>query len=184
MPNTDMPWQTESDFCFYNADHQAWLCDRGSLTAALRQHHGTIAVEVVQQGQSQPRDWEAQALTLTEKQPCWLRQVHLSHQTHKLIAARTVIPYFDSDNPWYALSTLGNQPLGERLFSIPELQRTAFEFTYIQDTQTRARYPARRCLFYHHQHALLLSEAFLFLALSPADYESFMEKLSKHMPNL
>jgi chorismate--pyruvate lyase len=147
MLNLQQPWQTADQFRFVNANQQAWLCQQGSLTAALRQQHSAIKVEIVQQGLSEPRDWEAHALALSQPQPCWLRQVYLQNPSQNLIAARTVVANFEPTNPWYPLHSLGNQPLGERLFSLPNLTRSAFAFSYMHSPHHTQLYPARYCFF-------------------------------------
>lgn len=163
MPNTDALWFTPTHFDFATAHQQAWLCDRGSLTEKLRQRFQQIEVNIDQQGMATPLPWETQALNITPNQTTWVRAVHLTDAHQPLIYARSIIPDFQPHNPWFALQNLGTQPLGERLFSLPELTRSAFEFSYLTLADSPTPYPARRCIFYHQTYPLLLTEVFLFL---------------------
>ncbi|MGE4501757.1 MAG: chorismate lyase [Thiomicrospira sp.] len=183
MLKLQQPWQTADQFRFANADQQAWLTQRGSLTAALRQQLGTIEVEVVHQGHNRAYAWEAHALQCEPLIQPWIRQVYLHNPTQPLIAARTVITDFDQNNPWFILNSLGNQPLGERLFALPNLTRSEFRYSYMHtSSRNDPLYPARYCVFYLNNIPLLLTEAFLFLDISLAEYEIFKENSLPLLP--
>ncbi len=177
MLKLQQPWQTADQFHFANVDQQAWLTQRGSLTAALRQQLGTIEVEVVHQGHNRAYAWEAHALQCEPLIQPWIRQVYLHNATQPLISARTVIADFNQNNPWFMLNSLGNQPLGERLFALPNLARSEFHYSYMHPpTHNATLYPARYCVFNHNKYKLLLTEVFLFLGITLAEYEMFKEK--------
>jgi chorismate--pyruvate lyase len=142
-----------------HTNHQAWLLDKGSLTKKLRQHCPLIRVEVIHEGFGPLFFDEAQALNLPAHHQAWIRQVKLICQDQPLIYARSVIPNFSIQNPWWRLKKLGQQPLGEVLFSQPHLARTEFEFCRANWLTPKTL--ARRCVFSQHQAPLLLTEVFL-----------------------
>lgn len=146
-----------------------WLLDKASLTEKLRQTFGELEVEVLAEGLAIPMTSEAQSLALAADEKAWVRCVCLHVNQQPLIYARTVIPYWQKNNPWFQLKHLGNRPLGEVLFQIPNLQRTPFELSehradywpHLYSDQPDAPTFARRCIFKQQQAPLLLTEVFL-----------------------
>lgn len=148
--------------------HSSWLTERGSLTARLRETWGTVSVEVIQEGPSKPLPYEADRLGLPDAEPAWVRCVWLRAGGRARLYARTVIPHWGPHNPWTQVQHLGRQPLGELLFRLPGLERSAFEWcgdaqwpSPEPDTNARANVLARRCLFRREEAPLLLTEVFL-----------------------
>lgn len=149
---------------------KAWLLERGSLTLKLRQTCPTLKVNVLSESFTSPLADEAEKLNIETNHQAWLRCVQIECENQALIYARTVIPHFNADNPWYQIQQLGNQPLGEILFSQakmsqPNLQRSEFEFClsdhWPHQPADRQPFFARRCLFHQNGYPLLLTEVFL-----------------------
>jgi len=146
-----------------------WLLDKGSLTEKLRNQFGDIEVEVLSECLETPMVTESMQLGLATDAKAWVRCVCLSAEQVPLIYARTVIPNWQPNNPWYQLKQLGNRPLGEVLFQIPHLQRTPFELSrhrceywpHLKTDSPQALTFARRSIFKQQQAPLLLTEAFL-----------------------
>lgn len=147
-----------------------WLLDTGSLTAKIRLGCPDMEVNILSETYEKPLASEAQQLNIPLSQKAWIRCVFLTCDKQPIVYARTVIPYWQAGNPWYALKHLGNRPLGEILFQLPGLKRTSFQIT-----QTHAiNWPyidlphseqietfARKSIFFQNKYPLLLTEAFI-----------------------
>ncbi|MDP4622491.1 MAG: chorismate lyase [Hydrogenophaga sp.] len=152
-----------------NAELQSWAFERGSLTRRLRQHWPDTRVQVLSEGLTPPLPHEAQALGLATGEAAWVRCVCLIGGDQARIYARTVIPCWDAQNPWAEVQRLGDQPLGELLFTLPDLERSPFEWALNAAwpeamAQPNANCPevlARRCSFVRQRAPLLLTEVFL-----------------------
>lgn len=160
---------------------QSWLLEKGSITLRLKQKMPDLQVQVLEQGlinsdlnnsdshnpELSIQPTEAQKLGLIAPKShnqAWLRTVLIQNKQQNLIYARTVIPNFQPANPWYQIQQLGNKPLGEILFTNPDLTRSSFEFSNYQNQDSSKIFsanPARRCVFQHDQFPLLLTEVFL-----------------------
>lgn len=162
-------WIAQPQLAQIPPEWRIWLTDRGSLTAKLKQHCQRFHVELLQQRDERPLPSELHALKLPQNSYCWVRTVLLYCDDAPVVYARTVIPHMRQQNPWQALRQLGNQPLGELLFQLPNIQRTPFEYArhtpnarwpHLPDTPHTPRY-ARRCQFHQKNAPLLLTELFL-----------------------
>ena len=148
-----------------------WLKTSDSLTQKLKRHFPDLEVTVLSEKMETPLLHEAQKLGISIHQEVWIRCVLLKSGSHELVYARTVIPYFDEQNPWQSLQMLGNKPLGEVLFQDKSLQRSGFEFSRskLQDwPYLKPSFPfhspiafARRSVFEKNDAPLLLTEVFL-----------------------
>lgn len=147
--------------------HSSWLKERGSLTARLRETWGTVSVELIEEGLSTPLPHEAERLGLPDGEPAWVRCVCLRAGGCARLYARTVISAWGPLNPWAQVQRLGQQPLGELLFRMPDLQRSAFEWcgdaAWPSPSPSKPDTPwlARRCVFRRQGVPLLLTEVFL-----------------------
>ena len=169
-------WLAEAELPRLCADAPSrdWLLERGSLTARLRDHWGDVTVRLLDEGQTVPLPHEAQRLGITPDTTTWVRCVLLVCQGRPRVYARTVIPNWGRHNPWAEVQRLGQQPLGELLFRLPDLQRSGFEWGPAQNWPHAGQWQAagssdalaRRCVFARAQAPLLLTE--VFLALAPA----------------
>ncbi len=129
------------------------------MTARLKRHWPDVAVRVLHEGLRVPTNDERQCLKLPAGVACWVREVLLHAGNKHLIVARTIVPEWTPENPWQIVSTLGQRPLGELLFSLPHLVRTPLEFT--RDVDTGAF--SRRRVYEWSGARLLLTEEFLLL---------------------
>ncbi|GAB6034969.1 chorismate--pyruvate lyase family protein [Galenea microaerophila] len=166
--NVRLHWKPASLHGRFPISIRPWLSDRSSLTAKLKQQCASFHVQRLFEGWDTPLPSEQQKLKLTDGQQVWTRCVLLLCNQQPIVYARTLIPHFSAGNPWLNLQHLGNRPLGEWLFQLPNLKRSPFEFA-----QTQLRWPylptpiesqstyARRCLFQQNQAPLLLTEVFL-----------------------
>lgn len=113
-------------------DINSWLLETGSLTQRLRVRYGeSFGVALLQQRLGVPFAEERMALALRPKAKAVIREVSLMAGRAPVILARSIIP---QDTLKYAdprLSRLGNQPLGEILFTRPELGRRTLEWTRV-----------------------------------------------------
>ena len=149
----------------------SWLKTSESLTQKLKAKFPDLEVVILSETLEKPLLHEAQKLGISIHQEVWIRCVLLKSQQMELVYARTVIPFFDEQNPWKSLQTLGNKPLGEVLFQDKSLARSDFEFTQskLQDwPYLRPTFPfhpplafARRSVFEKNHAPLLLTEVFL-----------------------
>ncbi|MDP2264013.1 MAG: chorismate lyase [Hydrogenophaga sp.] len=164
-------WRPEHALAQFTTDLKAasWLTERGSLTQRLREHWGDAAVHQLDEGLATPLPHEAQRLGLPADAPAWIRCVLLVCGGQLRVYARTVIPDWSPHNPWTQVQHLGQQPLGELLFRLPDLQRSAFEWTAEQLWPHTDHWPSpdapaplgRRCVFVRESAPLLLTEVFL-----------------------
>ncbi len=155
-----------------SAELRSWALERGSLTRRLRQHWPDTRVQVLSESLTPPLPHEAQALGLATGEAAWVRCVVLLGGGRPRIYARTVIPRWNAQNPWAEVQALGEQPLGELLFTLPDLLRSDFEWALnapwpealAQASADQHEVLARRCTFVRQHAPLLLTEAFLQLA--------------------
>ncbi|QAB16305.1 chorismate--pyruvate lyase family protein [Hydrogenovibrio thermophilus] len=148
--------------------YREWLLETGSLTAKIRQACPEMHVTVLSERWEVPLRFEAERLKLADNRKAWVRCVLLKCGDEPLVYGRTVIPDCVPGNAWYRLRQLGNRPLGEILFQLPNVQRTPFEIAHTQSTDwpylpetepTRPVY-ARQSTFTQDGDTLLLSEGF------------------------
>jgi len=152
----------------FPAHIRPWLTDRSSLTAKLKCQCHQFSVQRLFEDWAKPLPSERQKLKLPHTQKVWTRCVLLLCNDNPVVYARTLIPNFTPGNPWLKIQQLGNQPLGELLFQLPNLQRSAFEFSqtqalwpYLPDQLSFTDTYARQCLFHQAKAPLLLTEVFL-----------------------
>jgi len=133
----------------------SWLTESGLLTARLRALCADqFRLEVLNQSGPDPDN-------------ATRRQIILCCGNKPCIYAETVIPAVTSaEFPW--LSQLGDEPLGERLSSQPDVRRSPFRYRQLPitivpvDVQTTAGYFwARSSDFHLAETALTVTEAFL-----------------------
>lgn len=164
-------WRPRNDLAQLCRDPalQSWASERGSLTRRLRQHWPDTRVKVLSESLALPLPHEAQALGMTGGEAAWVRCVYLLGGEQPRIYARSVIPRWDAQNPWAEVQLLGDQPLGELLFTLPDLLRSDFEWALnapwpealARPSAAQSQVLARRCTFVRKQAPLLLTEVFL-----------------------
>lgn len=152
---------------------QEWLRAQGSLTAKLRAIGPDLEVLVLSEQLERPLANEAHALGLPAHEEVWVRCVVLKGHERSWVYARTIIPNFNEQNPWFHLNKLGNKPLGEVLFQDNSIKRTPFVFasqrletwpyliSHLGNQQAKKPGYARRSTFTKEGCPLLLTEVFL-----------------------
>lgn len=153
-------------------DVHSWVYEPGSLTKRLRDYYGNyIAVEVLFHRWRTPYISECRQLNLPFYRFALIREVML-HIKHKpLLLARTIIPDETIKVAHRNLSHLGSRPLGEVIFSYPDLARIAMDLTLIdinawtiktqQKTAIEQPLWGRRTVYAIRQRPMLVSEFFL-----------------------
>jgi chorismate--pyruvate lyase len=149
-----------------------WLRERGSLTRRLRALCGAdFRVEVIGEDWRKPFPGEAKLLKLPSRKLVWTREVALLAGSRPLVLARSVMPREMLRGRHALLSHLGQRPLGEWLFTNPDLRRLALEFARVPadhwrtgPANARGRGAAiwgRRALYRIARQRLLVCEFFL-----------------------
>lgn len=159
-----------------------WLKIPTSLTAKLKSLCPDLQVVVLSEKFEVPLVSESQKLGLPLDEKAWVRCVLLKCGERHWVYARTIIPYLTPQNPWYELQQLGDKPLGEVLFEMPSIERSAFEFSKdkidawpylvkaLQTPHVVNQFGfARRSIFKQQQAPLLLTEVFLPALLEQQD---------------
>lgn len=115
---------------------QSWTYESGSLTQRLRANYGdTVAVNVLFQQWRVPFLTERKLLRVHEQRVCLIREVLLHANGKPLILARTILPAATIKVANRSLSHLGTRPLGEVIFSYPQLERIAMDVTLINPSE-------------------------------------------------
>jgi chorismate--pyruvate lyase len=172
--NTPPRWQNQRPAHGLPAELARWLFDPGSLTRRLRQCcSNQFRVRVLWQGWSRPSRDEAHALRLRLDAWAWTREVQLLCGSQAWVFARTLIPTATLRGRGRRLTQLGSRPLGEVLFTDPDVRRGPVEIARIgvgQRLHQRAfagfaESPeaiwGRRSLFHMDKQPLLVCEIFL-----------------------
>lgn len=157
---------------------RAWLLDSASLTLRIKtccqtNEMGAFSVRVLTQGMVIPSNDEVRRLKLKSRRYALIREVLLYCGETPVIFARTVIPVKTLTGPQRQLGHLGNRPLGEFLFSQPNLKRDAMEVAVLNrghqlfDSALCSLHSnpeniwARRSIFRLKHKPLLVAEVFL-----------------------
>lgn len=146
----DLVWSKNTKE-FAHLEIADWLLDEGSLTAKLKQQYPDFKVELLSQIQATPYDNEIELLS--DNEIYTIREVILWGNNTKQVYARSVIPKVQSLN---FLRALGNKPLGEVLFTHPDIQRHQMQFSRYN------QHWGRRSIFGLSGVELMVSEFFLF----------------------
>ena len=156
-----------------------WLRDPGSLTARIRTRCGRFAVQVVCQQLARVHRDEALLLGLRPGERAWLREVLLLADGRPVVFARSLLPRRNVRGTWNLFHGMGSRPLGQALFSDPEISRLPLACRRLDRRDARyhraqaalTRFApaqslprtlwARRSVFLLRGSALMVSEAFL-----------------------
>ena len=138
---------------------QKWLLDSGSLTQLLIQKsRGNFRVEVIAE------EWISLPVAavrscfgpLASEHKFWSRKVVLMGDNTPWVLAHTLIPRFSLVSPLKKVLELDDKPLGEYLFSHPDLIRSGMDITpFAVDSW------GRRSLFYLFEKPIMVAEFFL-----------------------
>lgn len=152
----------------------SWLDDKGSLTQRLKNRcQEQFSVNVLAEEWSKPELSEVRLLRIPRFQQVLLRQVHLKCNDDIYVYARSVIPLSTLKGKHRRLLYLGSKPLGEYLFSSPNLKRSRVEWSKLTPESSLYRMAmanqqqhsepvwGRRSLFHIDGKPLLVSEFFL-----------------------
>ncbi len=151
---------------------KSWVYEPGSLTQRLRDYYGNkVAVTVLAQYWHMPFLSESRQLRLSAHRYVLIREVLMHANGKPLLLARTTIPQKTIKVAHRNLAHLGNRPLGEVIFSYPDLERVAMDITHIQPdawtpqilSMVDMNPPAwgRRTVYAIQQRTMLVSEFFL-----------------------
>jgi chorismate--pyruvate lyase len=156
------------------ADLRNWLIYPGSLTRQLQQHcEQTVSVKVLASRWQRPLPDEALLLNQSAAQFALQREVQLLDGDKARVYARTVIPVKTYQAMCQRFDALGNQPLGEMLFTDPSVSRGPIEVASLRpgqklyemavhDLSSRPQQLwGRRSCFYLAGKVMLINEIFL-----------------------
>lgn len=152
---------------------QAWLIDKGSLTARLQQRYPNFFVIPTIVKYASPIQDEAALLHQPAYKTALIREVLLMGNSQPVVFAHSVLPRTSLRGSWNGLGRLGNKPLGATLFANPKVRRTqlsykklSFNHTLyqhaIEHLTTRPEYLwARRSIFSSNCANIMVTEVFL-----------------------
>ncbi len=153
----------------------SWLIDTGSLTAKLRKLCTSFSVHLISQINRSSLPHESAMLELEKMNEVIDRQVQLYCDETPVVYARSLIPVVAVSDRFDGLDSMGEQPLGEKIFSDPQLSRSPIEWTQLKPDHplfesALENIPAtdipdsiygRRSLFYGAAKPIMISEFFL-----------------------
>ena len=110
----------------------SWLLEPNSLTTRIKEtFKEPFRVDVIGEDWGQPFIIDMQRLSGSQSSQALIREVVLFVGNHAVVFARTTLPKQVSDE-LQELTRLGNQPLGEVIFSYPDLQRVGLDIAEIE----------------------------------------------------
>ncbi|WP_067518400.1 chorismate--pyruvate lyase family protein [Endozoicomonas ascidiicola] len=146
------------------------ILDNHSLTQRLKQlHHQEFFVRVLCHEWQEPIS-EEKAFLHCDDQRASIREVLLFGSGKPVVFARSVLPESSLMGDNAELLNLGDKPLGEYIFSQPDLRRGPIEVAPLPARQFNQRINvtfdketawARRSLFYLREKPILVCEVFL-----------------------
>jgi chorismate--pyruvate lyase len=115
------------------ADIQSWVYEADSLTQRLRDYyHNDVSVNLLFHRWRKPFLSERRQLGLPLYRFELTREVMLHHQGQPLLLARTIIPDETIKVAHRNLAHLGTRPLGEVIFSYPNLERITMDIALVE----------------------------------------------------
>jgi chorismate lyase len=154
-----------------------WLLDPDSLTARLKSHCRNFQVKVLGQ-KIEPCSQEDACEIIRSGSQVLVREVILYCDDSPQVFARSLLPITSLTGEEKALADLGEQPLGQVIFSRPNLVRTAIEVGQFDknstvaglaktlNSQPKGNLWGRRSLFHLDKKPLVVAEVFLPNALA------------------
>ena len=151
---------------------RSWIYETKSLTRRLRQHYGsTFTVEILFHRWKPAFLSECKLLKLPHQQFNLVREVLLHADGKPLILARTILPEQTIKIAKRNLSHLGNRPLGEVIFSYPQLERLELNTACVyyenwgqgltEKIDIDQKIWGRRTVYAIHKQKMLVNEFFL-----------------------
>ncbi|USE35916.1 chorismate lyase [Endozoicomonas sp. SCSIO W0465] len=173
MPFADfaeLNWQPAQDAKAIPNTLREMILDHHSLTQRLKQiHNNEFFVRVISHDWQEPEPSE-KAFLNCDDQHASVREVLLFGSGQPVVFARSVLPVSSLSGENRALLALENRPLGEYIFSQPDLRRGPIEVTDMKASQFNAYLDfefateiawARRSLFYLRERPISVCEVFL-----------------------
>ena len=112
-----------------------WLLEPGSLTQRLKETFDEpFSVSLIDQGLNAALLSDARCLNHPTDQYALIREVFLNIGNTTAVFARSTLPK-NAAFKLQGLTRLGNKPLGEIIFSYPDLQRVKLEFAKVAVSQ-------------------------------------------------
>jgi len=149
-----------------------WLLDADSLTARLKKQCKVFDVKVLGQRVEPCRLSESND-TIIAGEPVLVREVLLYCDGIAQVFARSLLPLSSLTGEEQQLAHIGNQPLGQVLFSNPSLERKNIEISSFPIEESfkallqhlnfsyKDTLWGRRSLFFLHDKPLMVAEVFL-----------------------
>ncbi|WP_305909142.1 chorismate lyase [Methylomarinum sp. Ch1-1] len=153
-------------------DVSSWVYEAGSLTRRLRGfYRNSFAVKILFHQWKPAFLSESRQLHLPYQQYNLIREVLLHADGKPLILARTILPKKTINIAKRNLSHLGTRPLGEVIFSYPDLERLQLDISAVppviwrpplrEQIDLKHTVWGRRTIYAIQKHPLLVSEFFL-----------------------
>jgi chorismate--pyruvate lyase len=130
-------WKDVDQWSLHSMPHQvvSWLLESDSLTARIKASATEpFSVCVYGQGLSKPFLHDARCLHQPLQHVSLIREVTLSVGNEAVVFARTTLPR-NTARQLQGLTHLGNKPLGEVIFSYPDLRRVGLDLAKIEVMQ-------------------------------------------------
>ena len=160
ISDSNLDWRSEGERRSLPTDAwRRWLFDSSSLTKLLIQKStGDFRVEVREQEWLQLPNPAVRSCfgPLATEHKFWSRKVVLVGDNTPWVLAHTLIPEFSLTGPLKSVLELNEKPLGEYLFSHPDLIRSSIDITPIAGDSW-----GRRSLFYLFEKPIMVAEFFL-----------------------
>ncbi len=140
-----------------------WLLNRGSLTKRLEGLCGSgFHIRCLHQGWARPLPSETKSLKLHNGQWTIVRESLLLHNNTPLLYGRSIIPAQVLRGKKQLFRTLGNQSIGNLIFSDPMMHQGEMEIAKVNFSLADVESIwARRTVFLLGQSPLLVTEFFL-----------------------
>jgi chorismate--pyruvate lyase len=159
-------WHKASEYEITDHHIADWLLHTGSLTERLQALTNSFEVKVLGQATLEPDESEKAALVDYEQHKWQVREVILYGDGKPWVFARSVLPEHLCKTTW---ATLGNQPLGQRIFNDDNFVRSEFVITQMNQNPLRdidenaenGKLWGRRSAFKLENWHLLVAEIFL-----------------------
>ena len=144
-----------------------WLLDTGSLTSRLKStFSGQFKVDVISQNWGYPTHSERHFLSMNNGEQANIREVLLICKKVPRVFARSILPASSLTGKNRELLFLSDRPLGEFIFSQPNLERGPIEITRTYNLQGQTVW-GRRSKFLLDNKPLAVCEYFLPEVYSP-----------------
>ena len=154
-----------------SAQLQSWLQDPGSLTQRLQHQLAAFNVQVLRHQPAPLTSDELASIKPWHAEMTQCREVLLCDAMEPTVFARSIIPQANQ-GLLHTLQHIGTQPLGEALFTHPNIAIGPFQWAYFapdsqvgalnqQLTGTRTALWGRRRSFLVDNSAVLVAEVFL-----------------------